>query len=211
MRGNGRYAALGVSSLAVALDLWLVWLNRYPESLDGRWAVALTAIVSQLCLARGDLQTLGLASPAGGWLRWAKIAAYLGVGAAACLTAGALLWKAMGNPLPTHTVAPAQIWSAFFRMCVFAPMLEEAIYRAVLCTGMAATLGAHWSIAISGFSFGLLHIVYGVPSPENLLGGFVLAWVYLRSSSIFVPLVFHAVGNLIVLLAQVGAWYSFGS
>ncbi len=213
LRGDRRYAALGVSLLAVAADLWVVWLDRFPESLDGRWAIALVAIISQLCLARGDLPSFGLTPPAGGWLRWARIAAYLALGAIACLTAAALVWKAMGRPLPMpkHTVEPAQIWSSFFRMCVFAPLLEEAIYRAVLSTGVAAALGPGWAIALSGFSFALLHVAYGVPSLENLFGGFILAWAYLRSGSLYVPLAYHAVGNLIVLLVQIGAWYSFGS
>ncbi len=211
LHGGPRHAALVVSGLAVAVDLWLVWLNRFPESIDGRWAVALTAFVTQFYLARGDLPTVGLASPAGGWHRWARIAAYFGVAVAACLTTTAVLWKAMGYSLPLYAIAPAEIGHAFFRMCVFSPLLEETLYRAVLCLGVAAVLGAGSAVAISGLLFGILHVLYGVPSPENLLGGFLLAWAYLRSGSLFVPLALHAVGNLIILLGQIGAWYSLNN
>ena len=65
--GARLHVAAGVGLLAVAADLWLVWLNRYPVSLEGRWAVALAAFVTHLHLTRGDLAAVGLASPAGGW------------------------------------------------------------------------------------------------------------------------------------------------
>jgi membrane protease YdiL (CAAX protease family) len=55
-----------------------------------------------------------------------------------------------------------------------------------------------------------MHIVAGVPSPENLVGGFFLAWAFLKSSSIAVPVVLHSLGNLCALLGQVGAWYCLG-
>jgi membrane protease YdiL (CAAX protease family) len=208
LRGTRRIVALGVSALAVVIDFWLVWLNRYPESIEGRWAIALAALLAHLWLARGDLPTVGLASPAGGWLRWARIAAYLGLIVAACLATAAVIWKIMGHTLPSSPIAPEDIGPAFFRMCVFSPMLEELVYRAVLCMGTAAALGTGWAIVVSGLSFAFLHVVYGSPSPENLLGGFLLAWAYLRSGSLFVPLALHAAGNLLIMLWQIGLWYS---
>ena len=108
------------------------------------------------------------------------------------------------------TVEPAAVGPAFLRMCVFAPLLEEAIYRVALCVPLAATVGAGWAVAASGAAFGLLHAVYGNPSPENVLGGFFLAWAYLRSGSACVPVLLHAAGNLLVLAGQVGGWYYLG-
>ena len=48
---------------------------------------------------------------------------------------------------------------------------------------------------------------YGNPSPENLVGGFFLAWAYLKSDSIIVPVVLHGLGNLAALAGQVATWY----
>ena len=61
--------------------------------------------------------------------------------------------------------------------------------------------------AAGGLAFGGLLAVYGQPSPENLVGGFVLAWAYLKSGTIYVPVLVHGLGNLCVLAGQVGAWY----
>ncbi|WP_197446696.1 CPBP family intramembrane glutamic endopeptidase [Tautonia plasticadhaerens] len=189
------------------LDLWLAWLNRYPESIEGRWAAGLTALAALTWLSDGDLPTLGLVPPAGGWRRWAGLAALLGVVAAACMGAAAGLWVAAGWRLPVQAVAPSQVGPALLRMCVFAPLLEESLYRVALCVPLARAVGPWAAVTASAAAFGLLHVAYGHPSPENLLGGFFLAWAYLRSGSVFVPVALHAIGNLLILIGQVGVWY----
>lgn len=60
---------------------------------------------------------------------------------------------------------------------------------------------------MSGSSFAALHVVGGVPSPENLVGGLFSAWAYLKSESIAVPVLLRGLGNLCAPAAQVGAWY----
>ncbi len=199
-------AAIGL--VAVAADLWVVWLNRYPESIDGRWAVALAALTAQVWLSAGDLSTVGLCAPAGGWRQWVRLTALLGVVAVGCVGAAAGLWVAAGWHLPVQSVAPAETGSAFLRMCVFAPLLEEAVYRVALCVPLTAVAGPWPAVVASGAVFGLLHAVYGNASPENLLGGFLLAWVYLRSGSACMPVLLHAAGNLVILCGQIGLWYS---
>src|SRR5439155_10185900 len=99
---------------------------------------------------------------------------------------------------------------SFLRMCVFAPVLEEAVYRLALCVPLAVWLGPWRAIVVSGLAFAGLHVAYGNPSPENLVGGLFLAWAYLKSESIVVPVVLHSLGNLCVLILQVGAWYWLG-
>jgi membrane protease YdiL (CAAX protease family) len=121
--------------------------------------------------------------------------------------AATALWVAAGWRLPVGSVAPGEIGPAFFRMCVFAPLLEEAIYRVALCVPLAAVAGPKWAIVVSGTAFGFLHAFYGNLSPENALGGFFLAWAYLRSGSVCVPVTLHAAGNLLILAGQVGVWY----
>ena len=55
--------------------------------------------------------------------------------------------------------------------------------------------------------FAALHVAYGNPSPENLVGGFLLGWVYLKSETILLPVLLHSLGNLLVLFCQVAGWY----
>ena len=211
LRGGRACVAVTIGLLAVTGDLWLVWLYRYPESIDGRWAIALTSLAAYIWLAGGDLPTVGLVAPSGGWRRWAKLAILLGLVAVACMGVASGVWVAAGWRLPVQSVAPTQVWPAFFHMCVFAPLLEEAVYRVALCVPLAAIAAPGWAIAVSGAVFGLLHVVYGNPSPENILGGFFLAWAYLRSGSVCVPVLLHAAGNLLALAGQIGVWYWFNA
>lgn len=194
---------VGIST--VVLDWMLIWLNRYPESNEGRWALALVSCTILVKLADGDLASIGLATPAGGWRHWLRISGVLTaivLGVAAIAFAA---WHLRGKEAPANLMPMQNIGSALIPMCLLAPLLEESIYRMVLCTGVAAALGGRWAILISGISFSLLHLLYGNPSLENQLGGFVLAWTFVSSGSIYVPLLLHAGGNALVLLAHAGA------
>ena len=205
--GRARWSlAIGLS--AVAVDMWLVWLQRYPESVEGRWAVALSALAAFAWLSGGDLATIGLATPAGGWLRWIRISILIGLGVGACVGVAAGICIIADQPLPKiSSTAPDEIGSELPRMCVFAPLLEEPIYRIALCVPLVAVLGTWPTVVVSGVVFGLLHVLYGNPGPDNAVAGFFLAWAYLRSGSVYVPVLLHSAGNLFVLASQVGFWY----
>lgn len=84
-------------------------------------------------------------------------------------------------------------------------MFEETIYRWLLVTAVAA-LGWRWcAVVASGAVFAYLHFVYGNAGPDNFIGGYLFAWMYLRSGSILVPLAFHALANgSLILLNLVG-------
>ncbi|MFO0909530.1 MAG: CPBP family intramembrane glutamic endopeptidase [Isosphaeraceae bacterium] len=205
---GGRLVAAGVLGLvSIGLDLGLLWWNHYPESVEGRWAIGFVVMATYVWLADGDLPSLGFCPPEGGWLRWMRLAVWIGVLAGASVGAGVGCWLALGWKLPVGSVAPGEIGSAFFRMCLAAPLLEEGLYRFALCIPLVRWLGLWRTVAVSGVVFGVLHAFYGNVSPENALGGFFLAWAFLRSGSIVVPVALHAAGNLLVLAGQVGVCY----
>lgn len=200
--------ASAVAALVVASDLALVRWNLYPESIQGRDLLALIALAVNVRLVEGDLASVGLRlTPIQGWWYWGRVSVLIGIVVAACIVVGLGAWVLSGHDLPVYTTGPDHIDAAFLRMCVFAPVLEETIYRLALCMPLAALFGPWKTIAISGLAFGGLHFAYGNPSPENLVGGWFLAWAYLKSESIVVPVILHGLGNLCVLASQVGAWY----
>lgn len=88
-----------------------------------------------------------------------------------------------------------------------APVLEESVYRLFVCVPLVPLIGCRSTIIASGILFGLLLVLYGNPSPENLFGGFFLAWAYLKSKSIVVPLLLHGIGNGVVVASQIAGWY----
>ncbi len=91
-------------------------------------------------------------------------------------------------------------------MCIIYPVLEELLFRMILCVPIAA-----WSpkaaIIASGAAFAVAHFVGGNPGPDNFVAGYFLVWAYLKSGTIVVPILLHACGNAIALGFQVLAWY----
>jgi membrane protease YdiL (CAAX protease family) len=205
---GGLAAASAIAAFVVAADLALVRWNRYPQSTEGRGVLALIALAVNLRLVQGDLPSLGLRlTPRQGWWYWVWVSALIGLAVAVCILVGLGAWVLSGHELPIYATDPGDLGASFLHMCVFAPVLEETTYRLAVCMPLAVLLGPWQAIAVSGLAFGGLHVASGNPSPENLVGGFFLAWAYLKSQSIAVPVLWHGSGNLCALAAQVGAWY----
>jgi membrane protease YdiL (CAAX protease family) len=169
-------------------------------------------LAALLRLTDGDLASVGLyLTPSQGWRWWVKVSLWIGLAVAACMVVGLGLWVLAGRDVPIYATPPSAVGRSFLWMCVFAPVLEEVIYRLALCVPLAVWLGPWPAIVVSGLAFAGLHLAAGNPSPENLVGGLFLAWAYLKSESIVVPVVLHSLGNLCALAGQVGAWYWLGA
>lgn len=200
-----RYWGLALALGTVAADMVVVTLHA-SESV--RLALALTAFAAVVYLSDGDLRSLGLrSSPKQGWRPWIRTSLKIGLIVAFCVAVGLGIWSLTGRQIRIHSLPPSHIVFSFLHMCVLAPVLEETIYRVIVCVALARLVGCWKTIAVNGILFAALHVVYGNPSPENLVGGFFLAWVYLKSETILLPIVLHSLGNFIALLAQVATWH----
>ena len=112
---------------------------------------------------------------------------------------GALLWL-LGIPLPIPRIAPSR--NQFVFMTVYAPLLEEVTYRALLALAILPVLGERGTILVGGAIFAMMHVKHGNPGVDNQIAGFMLMWAYLRSGTLLVPLAMHAAGNCIAFLVQ---------
>ncbi len=189
-------AMLALGFAAVAADFAIVLTERsnpFPRLLLGTIVLlAYIAILAQL----GDGRFPGFRSvPWREWKRWLLVYA----GAALVLGAGAIasrVWFPDRFAYGHRDIASI----AVFNGCVW-PIHEEVIYRFAFCAATAALLGRRWAILLNGLVFGALHFAYGNPDPSNAIGGFVLAWIYLRSGSIVVAIVGHSIGNCAINFA----------
>lgn len=196
--------ACSVVALAVTAHIALVWWGH----VEGQGVLAVVALAALLWLTEGDLASVGLKlTPSQGWRWWVKVSLWIGLAVAACIVVGVGLWGLSGQEIPVYATPPSDIGPSFLRVCVSAPVFEETLYRLTLCVPLAVRLGPWGAIVVSGLAFAGLHIAGGNPSPENLVGGLFLAWAYLKSESIAVPVLLHGLGNTCALAAQVGAWY----
>jgi membrane protease YdiL (CAAX protease family) len=195
-----------VALLIVVADLGLVWRGEHSY-LGPRAALAVGAPVIYLLLARGDPASVGLSlRPAVNRRYCLRATLAMGVAIGACFILAGGVYSLMGWEVPIIRMAPAQFWPQFQHACVLAPAVEEGIYRVGLCCGAVVLLGARGAIVVSGLVFGALHILYGNPGPDNLVAGFFLAWAFLKSGSILVPVALHALGNLCALGSWIGMW-----
>ena len=181
---------------------------RYPMGLDIA-VLGLTGLVAVMCLNNGEVDSLRMRlAPIQGWWYWWRLAFLFGFWIGIALVAYAGIWMLLGKELPVVRTAPGV--EEFLWMCVHAPVTEEVIYRVLLIAAVLPTVGERGSIVVSGVLFALIHILSGRASPENQLAGFMLAWAYLKSGTILVPIAMHSGGNLIALGSQVAGWYWSG-
>jgi uncharacterized protein len=106
-----------------------------------------------------------------------------------------------------YEIRPSDLRIMFVQMCVLSPIFEEATYQFGLCTGLVTVLRPWGTIVVTGMIFGALHILYGNPGPDNLIAGYFLAWAYLKSGTIVVPVVLHSFGKLCALAMHFATWY----
>jgi membrane protease YdiL (CAAX protease family) len=174
----------------------------------GRVCFALFAAVLLNEVSRADRAGLRSAfDPAPSWGFWVWTALIVGgvLTVLAAVAFGLLFLFGVAPEIPK--LSPCDVQEALYRMCFDAPLVEEVIYRQALVGAMMSLAGPRWAIAVSGVLFAGLHWIYGNPFPENQVGGFVLAWMYIRSGTLIVPIAFHAGGNLGALCVQLMAGY----
>jgi membrane protease YdiL (CAAX protease family) len=83
---------------------------------------------------------------------------------------------------------------------ILAPVFEEILFRGFLFRGLANSFGWVWGALISSAIFGAAHLQLDVFLPLAALG-FVLAWAYHRTGSLWTNITMHALFNTIAVLA----------
>jgi len=103
---------------------------------------------------------------------------------------------------------PIQYGLIFFVVAVFAPVVEEVIFRGIMVERFGAKYGYKSAVLLSSFLFGVLHM--------DIIGAFVfgvvLSILYLRTRSLLLPFLIHAANNgAVVLLIFFDDYINLGS
>lgn len=204
---NKSYSA-GKVSYEVALAAYED-AQQKSKYLDEDWKSSIleTTLVSMVLLlfypifANGQFSSLGMClAPTQGWRYWCILAPTVGL-LVACLAAPAIgIWLCFGWQMGINSSFDWNYSGVTADIGVRAPITEELIYRMGVCAPVSAWLGPRTSIVISGVLFALIHVLYGNANPINVVSGFVLAWAYLKSNTILVPIILHGLGNLLAWL-----------
>lgn len=86
-------------------------------------------------------------------------------------------------------------WGNAIILVIYAPIIEEVIFRGWLYTQLRTTIERPWLwIIVTALVFGFAHNTSGVPVSQ-LIGGVVFAYAYERTRQLYVPIILHIAGN----------------
>ena len=92
---------------------------------------------------------------------------------------------------------------ALLVVCV-APFVEELVFRGVLLSGLASRMRLGWAMLVSAIVFGCVHLpdfkFAWYPVPALVLLGVVLAWLRVRTRSLWPSITLHAANNFFAVL-----------
>ena len=167
-RGTGLlFPAIGSAlSLILWIPLWRKTAKKHPQ------------------LNSGKVRALPLVSTIGLWFGMS-------------LMFGAVMW----NILPQEAVQPllddladSNIFIQLLMVGILAPVVEELVYRGIVFNRLSEWLPTWAVVLISSLLFGIVHL-----NPIQILYatafGFILAWQYLRSRNLWIPIIAHFVFN----------------
>lgn len=200
-----QWAMVLVGLGAVALDLCY-----FTSRAHDLWRVGLGVLVMALflVLGGGNLQAIGLRiRPLPSLRYWLVVVGVLLALSVVLLVAVGIYHWVAGIPLHSQFRSLRDVWWFLEKGCVIAPLSEELIYRLALCTPVLILAGPRTAVLVSCAVFSYLHVRYGNFAPNHVAAGLILAWAYVRSSCLWLPIVLHALGNLQVVLLNLGLYY----
>lgn len=173
-------------------------------------AVIMALLIRQFWPAqwsRADLPGFGLTRP----VDKASYPAAIILGFILLLLGGAITHLLAGQH-PVHQdvavmagkVSPdMRILLALLVVCV-APFVEELVFRGVLLSGLASRMRIGWAMLVSAIVFGCVHLpdfkFAWYPVPALILLGVVLAWLRVRTRSLWPSITLHAANNFFAVL-----------
>lgn len=116
--------------------------------------------------------------------------------------------------LDKYLPAPAWFWEmfnkifegdfgwvgAFMKVVVVAPIVEELIFRGLILQGFRKNYKGFTAVVMSALLFALFHL-NPWQFPATFVLGLLLGWIVLRTNSIVLAILGHAINNFLVLLS----------
>jgi len=90
----------------------------------------------------------------------------------------------------------------FVVVALVAPVVEELTYRGLGFAAVQQFFGGGVAVVVTSLAFGLAHGLV-IALPVLTIFGLILGWLRLRTSSLYPPIILHAIFNGAALLASV--------
>jgi von Hippel-Lindau disease tumor supressor len=203
LRQSSRLVITTTAFAVAILVSTLILTTPLGQQFDpGRGTYLTLAMIASLYLGfvaahvPGTAAALGFRStPKQGWLFWLWVGAALSVAQLIVVVIVLEFFPGISLGCPE-----AVTWQPFLSHCLIAPVTEEVLFRMLICHPAVALARSWGGIIISGVVFASAHYFAGVATADNLMGGFFLAWLFVKSETILVPIALHSISNLILLI-----------
>ena len=93
------------------------------------------------------------------------------------------------------------IWLSILVMALLPAVFEEVLFRGVIFNSFNQTYGKTIGVLISALIFGIYHMNW-IQGVFAFILGLMLAYVYIKSGSLYVPIILHFINNLIAVLVS---------
>ena len=104
------------------------------------------------------------------------------------------------NDIQFGNMTPLNYVFLFISICILAPLWEELFFRGILLRRLAKKWRISTSIIVSSLIFGLLHFGGNSIIHATLFGCF-MAFAYLKTKNIWVPIALHSISNFMSFIA----------
>ena len=98
-------------------------------------------------------------------------------------------------------LTPGAFFFSLIASIIFAPLLEELIFRGVIFNRLKIRMGIIPAMLISSFIFAIGHDFGGITSA--FLFGLCMCILYLKTDNIFVPMAVHFINNVTATLLEI--------
>lgn len=85
-------------------------------------------------------------------------------------------------------------WLGIIAIVVLAPIFEELLFRGIILRGFIKNYGVARALIFSSFLFGIFHMNL-IQSITTSILGFALGWIYIKTGSLWVSMLFHGLNN----------------
>lgn len=91
-------------------------------------------------------------------------------------------------------------WGVILKVVVLAPVIEEVLFRGIIMHGLMRNYKNWYAILLSGILFSVFHLNPWQMTYTFFLG-LLLGWIMVKTRSLPLAIIVHALNNLIVLLS----------
>ncbi len=101
--------------------------------------------------------------------------------------------------LPSAPVVHGRGWAMVVLLVIVAPIFEELLCRGMILEAVRAKSRGWIAVCVSSLFFAVMHL-HPTSSLNALIVGAILAYIYIRSSSLFAPIILHSFNNALAYM-----------